>query len=53
MGDYFGDWSLDEFAEMVGVPTSELMGYIADSVEESLDIVEEEMNWKEPVDEES
>lgn len=52
MGDYYGSWTFEEFAELVGVPTSELMGYLSDSVEESLDIVEEEMGWKEPEDEE-
>ncbi len=50
MGDYYGGWTFEEFSELVGVPTSELMGYLADSVEENLDIVEEEMGWKEPTD---
>jgi hypothetical protein len=46
--DFYEDWTLEDFAELVGLPVSELIVYIADHIEDQLAAVESTMGWSDP-----
>jgi len=43
--DFYGPFSVDEFAERLGVATSELMEYLFDLIDENYDAISEEMGY--------
>ncbi len=44
--DYYGEYTLDDFAELLGVSALDVVGALADIIENmNLKEVEEEMGW--------
>jgi hypothetical protein len=50
--DFYGEFSLDEVADRLGLPTIELVEYFEDLVDENSDDISEEMSYNELKDEE-
>jgi ribosome assembly protein YihI (activator of Der GTPase) len=43
VADYYGSFSLDEFAERLGVSSVDVVMYVEDLLDRNLDVVKEEM----------
>ena len=43
--DFYGPFSVDEFAERLGISTPELMEYLCDLLDENYDDIAEEMRY--------
>jgi hypothetical protein len=52
IADFYGDSTLDEFSDRLGITTFEMIEYLSDLIDDNIDDLEEEMLYNKDVNDE-